>query len=584
MNRQSRALLTILVVGVLFVPYYVYSRREPAPAPAASAADSPARGGALVASTRTDPRSFNRLVHAQIATELFSLLTQGRLVRINRATFEVEPWLAERWQTSADGRTFTLSLRDGLSWSDGAPFTSADVVFTFQALYDPRTASPLVSALTIGGQPVSVSAPDPRTVVVTYAAAFGPGVRALDLVPIFPKHRLEGSLKDGTFAKAWPADLSPSELVSLGPFVLTQYQPAQRMVFERNPRFWRRDDRGIELPYADRVTIEIVPDQDAEIVRLQAGQTDFMQQALRSSDVETLRPLEARGQVQIVELGVSLDVDHFLFNLRPGKWAKDPRASWLTRRELRQAISHGVDREALANTVFLGAAVPVHGPVSPGNQRWFWPSIPRYPYDVTKARGLLTSIGLTNRDQDEWVEDAQGNEARFTLLTFRGNTTLERGATVLRDDLRRLGIAVDVVALEPNTVQQRILDGDFETALIQFTASDPDPAMSKDFWLSSGSAHFWNPAQPSPATEWERQIDDLMTRQAATVDEAERRRLFNDVQRIFSEQLPIINFAAPRIYIGTSARLMNLAPALARPPLTWSVDTLAIRGAAGATP
>ncbi len=160
---------------------------------------------------------------------------------------------------------------------------------------------------------------------------------------------------------------------------------------------------------------------------------------------------------------------------------------------------------------------------------------------------------------------------------------LERGAAVVRDDLQKVGIAVDLVPLETNSVQQRVLGGDFETAFIQFTFSDPDPALSKDFWLSTGSSHFWNPAQSTPATEWEREIDELMAKQSSTVDEGERQKLFNDVQRILADNLPIIYFAAPRVFIGTSARLINLTAALTRPPVMWSVDTLAVTPAATTT-
>jgi peptide/nickel transport system substrate-binding protein len=577
-NRHSRPLLTIVIVGAILIPYWLLSRDAPRPASTVMApAIRPTAGGSIVASTRTDPRSFNRIVQPELATELFAFLTQGRLVRINRATQDLEPWLAETWDVSADGRVYTLMLRQGITWSDGTPFTASDVLFTFEALYDPRSASPLASALTIGGKPLRVDAPDAHTVVVTYPEVFGPGIRLLDNVPILPRHKLQDALTAGTFAKAWPADTPPADLVSLGPFVLRQYQPGQRLVFERNPHYWRRDEWDVQLPYADRLTLELVPDQDAELLRLQAGQIDFMQQALRATDVETLRPLEARGALQIIELGVSLDADSLVFNLRPEKWATDRRASWLSRKEFRQAISHAVDREGFADTVYLGAAVPVHGPVTPGNTRWFWPSIPRYAFSPDSARALLRDIGLINRDGDEWLEDADGNEARFTVLTFRGNTALERSAAVLRDELRRVGVAVDVVALEANLVRQRVVGGDFDAAFVQFQASDPDPAMSKDFWLSSGSNRFWNPGQLSPATDWEREIDTLMNRQVTTLDEDARKALFNEVQRIFSENLPILHFAAPRVYIGASTRVSNLQPSLLRPPLLWSADSIASR-------
>jgi peptide/nickel transport system substrate-binding protein len=580
-NRQSRAALTILIVAAILVPYWLLNRDRTPPPSALIGRDEapiPTRGGSAVASTRTDPRSFNRLVHSQIATEIVSLLTQGRLVRIDRVTQELEPWLAERWEVSADHLTFTLTLREGLVWSDGTPFTSGDVVFTFAALYDPRTQSSVASALRPGGQPLSVAAPDPRTVIITFPTVYAPGIRILDNLPMFPKHKLEGALVSGAFAKAWMADTPPSELVSIGPFSLTEYVPAQRLVFDRNPHFWRKDERGVQLPYLDRLTIELVPDQDAEVVRLQSGQTDFMQQALRAPDLATLRPLELDGRLRVEELGVSPEADAFVFNLRPEKWAPDPRGGWLQRKEFRQALSHAVDREAFADAVYLGTAVPIHGPITPGNKEWFWPSVPRYEFSREKARGLLDGLGLSNRDRDEWLEDERGNEARFTALVFRGNTVLERSATVVREDLRQIGVAVDIVPLEPNSIFQRIVDGDFEAAFVQFTGNSGDPANVKDFWLSRGGSHLWHIGQKAPATEWERQIDELMARQSATLDMAERKRLFNDVQRLFAENLPILYFAAPRVYIASSARLINLYPALTRPEIIWSADTLAIRG------
>ena len=122
----------------------------------------------------------------------------------------------------------------------------------------------------------------------------------------------------------------------------------------------------------------------------------------------------SRASCKLIELGVSVDPDSFFFNLRSPYWAKDPRRDWITRKEFRQAISHAIDREAFANTVFLGAGVPIWGPVTPGNQHWFSPNVPRYGYSLERAKEILAGLGLTNRDADEWLEDAKGTEARFT--------------------------------------------------------------------------------------------------------------------------------------------------------------------------
>ncbi len=537
---------------------------------------APTRGGTLTAALRSEPRTFNRYVLGNIPADLFALLTQDRLVRVNRSTHQVEPSLAERWDTSEDGRTFTLALRRDVQWSDGTPFSSADVAFSFAALYDPTVQSVLRATLSVGGKPIGVSVPDAHTVVLTFAAPFGPGIQVLDNLPMLPKHKLEAALTAGTFAQAWTAATPPEELVGTGPFRLLRYEPGQRLVFERNPHYWRTAADGTALPYLDQLVLEIVPDQNAEIVALQSGRVDMLQQAHRPGDLAALRASVDEGRVRMLEVGVSTDVDAFFFNLRASHWAGDPRASWITRRELRQAISHAVDRERFAETVFLGAAVPVWGPVTPGNDEWFSPNLPRYPYSIERASALLEELGLRNRDDDPWLEDENGHEARFTVITFRGNLVLERESALLADELSKVGIAVDVVPLEANALVDRMLKGDFEAIYFSYLASHLDPALSQDFWLSSGPAHIWNIGQATPATPWEAEIDELMRRQSASTDPAERRRLFVDVQRVFAEHLPALYFAAPRLYMGVNSRVINLTPAVLRPHLLWAADTIAV--------
>src|SRR5687767_15861044 len=114
-----------------------------------------------------------------------SLLTQARLVRVNRATDLLEPALAESWEASADGRTQTLRLRKGVTFSDGAPFTSADVLFSFAVAYD-APGSQLADSVMAAGQRLEITAPDPSTVVLRFPTTFAPGVRVLDSLPILP--------------------------------------------------------------------------------------------------------------------------------------------------------------------------------------------------------------------------------------------------------------------------------------------------------------------------------------------------------------------------------------------------------------
>ena len=584
MNRQSRALLSVLLLGfIAFMGWRWWSGQQDHADQATEIvfSDVSTRGGVLTSSLRSEPRTFNRWVDRNFPPELISQLTQSKLIRINRSTQEIEPALAQSWIASPDNQTFTLTLREA-DWSDGTPFTSADVLFTFKAVYDPKVNSVLASALLVGGQPLAVTAPDAHTVVIKYPGPFGPGIAMLDNLSIAPKHKLAAALTAGTFAQAWGVATPVNELVSLGPFVLSRYEPGQRLVFDRNPHSWKKDASGAALPNLDQLILEVVPDQNAELVRLQAGQIDMLQQQVRPEDIATLRPMADQGKVKLLELGVGTDPDLFFFNLRPERWAKDPRGSWMARKEFRQAISHAVDREAFANTVFLGAGVPIWGPITPGNQKWFSPNVPRYGFSVDKAKALLAGLGLANRDADEWLEDEKGTEARFTLLTYRGNSSLERGSAVLREDLRPLGIAVDVVALEQGALTERMVKGDFEAIAFFFSSSNLDPAMNPDFWLSSGSAHIWNIGQASPATEWEKQVDGLMQKVMSGTDQAERKQFFDQVQKIFAENLPVIYFVAPRMYMGVSSRVGSMSPTILRPQLLWSADTLTV-SATGAT-
>jgi len=175
------------------------------------------------------------------------------------------------------------------------------------------------------------------------------------------------------------------------------------------------------------------------------------------------------------------------------------------------------------------------------------------------------------------VEDARGRPARFTLLTQKGRSDRERAVAVIRDQLKNIGLTVDVVMLDFLEVVKRIYGGNYEAIYLGAPATDVDPASNPDFWDSSGGQHFWNPAQKAPATDWERRIDALMERQIATIDEGERRKLFAEIQRIFAEHQPAVYFAAPHVFVATSSRVTNITPSLIPPQVLWAADTIQVR-------
>src|SRR5579863_6950600 len=295
LSRGFRILIGLVATITIVIAFWM-TRSKPSTVLKVSE-NEPSPGGKLVASFRAEPTTFNRLVASRAAEQLMTLLTQATLLRVDPVSHQVEPRLATTWTSSADKLTWTLKLRDGVEFSDGVPFTAADVVFTFDALYDPRLAS------------------DDRTVTLTFPSPFGPGLRVLDGLPILPRHKLAAALAAGRLRETWGRSTPPSDVVGLGPFVLAENTPGQALRFTRNPHYWATDDRGRALPYLDEVDIEIVPSQDAEMLRLESGDVDVPNDFIRPEDIAPLRALASKGQVSLNEGGVGVDPNALWFDL-----------------------------------------------------------------------------------------------------------------------------------------------------------------------------------------------------------------------------------------------------------------------------
>lgn len=548
---------------------------------AAAAAAQPLRspvagrwGGELNVSQRAEPRTLNPVTAIDTPSRELIRLFLSDLVHINRETLRTEPALADSWRVSADGRGISVRLRQGVRFSDGAPLTPADVVFSFQAYLDEKLASPQRDLLLVGGKPPVITTEGDRTIRFRFAEPYAPAERLFDSVFILPRHKLEAAYRAGQLAAAWSV-ASGADLAGAGPFRLVSYQPGERAVFERNPHYWKTGAAGRVLPFLDRLQIRFLPDANAEALQFRGGALDLLTR-IPAPAFRALQAALPAGEYQFHDAGTSLEYHFLFFNLNTAPPLPDgvaARQRWFRDPAFRSAVSLAVDREAILRLVFAGKAAPLWQPVGSAQGDWAHPALPKPPRDVEAARRLLERAGFRWNSGGALL-DAAGGEVTFSIVTNAANAQHRQIATLLEQDLRALGIRLQVVPLEFRSLVDRILrTRDYDAAIMALAAGDADPGPEASVWLSSGRSHFWN-LDPARLEPWEREIDELMRRQMTAVNRAERRRIYHRVQEIARRELPLICLASPNILTAARASLRNLRRNVLPPYALANADEL----------
>lgn len=527
------------------------------------------RGGRLVAALRAEPRTFNPVVATDAPSKEVIWRTAADLIHINRETQRTEPALATRWQVSKDGLHYTLDLRRDVRFSDGDPFDADDVVFSFAAYQDEKVDAPQRDLFIVGGKPIVVRKLGPYSVAVDLAAPYAAAERLFDSVAMLPKHRLEGAYKEGRLSTAWGIDTAPADVVGLGPFRLKDYRPGDRVVVERNPYYWKKDSAGVALPYLDDITWRVIPTDEAQVVRFQSGELDLLTR-VAPQHVTTVSARATAAGYAVRDLGASLEYNFLFFNLAADK----QRLPLVQDVRFRLAISVAIDRAGIARLVFGGRATPIWGHVTPGNRLWINRTIATPPQSAERARALLRDAGC-RWAADGSLLDPSGQPVTLTLLAAAGNSVMTETATIIQADLKAVGIRVQIATLEFRALLDRVLKTrDYDAALLRLGTGDVDPNGEMNVWPSDGATHLWNPGRETPATPWEAEIDRLMTQQLSTVDAVRRKALYDRVQAIVAEQLPIVPLVSPNLVVAAKSGLGNLRPAVLDHYLLWNADEL----------
>lgn len=508
-------------------------------------------GGTLQFAIRSEPRTLRPLLVSEEPSEVVRYLTHGVLLRTNRVTQEYEPNLAAGWKVSRSGHAITFELRKGVRFSDGTPFSAADVAFTMKALEDPELRSSVADAFRRKDGRITVTVHSPYSVTIAFPTPVAGIVRLFDELPILSA---TSPLKD---------------MAGLGPFTVSERKAGQYLHLTRNPHYWKMGPGGRRLPYLDAIRLEIQQNREAEMLRFRRGELHLVNKL----DAELYERLAAEDPRVAHDAGPSLETEQMWFNQVPDAPLAAHKKAWFRSQAFRNAVSQAINRQDVARVVYRGLAIPAIGPVSPANQVWVNRKLKARPHDPAAALARLAADGF--RMQDGRLTDRGGNAVEFSLITNSGNTARARIAALIQQDLKRIGIELRITTLDfPSLIERISRTYQYDACLLGLVNVDLDPIGQMNVWLSSSSTHQWNPSQKEPATPWEADLDRLMTAQAATVDTQQRKALFDRVQQIVWEQEPFIYLVYKNSLAAVSSRLQGVEVGTFHPQTFWNIDEI----------
>lgn len=533
-------------------------------------------GGQLVVVQRAEPRTLNPVIALDAPSKEVLRPTIGDLVHINRETQATEPALAKSWKVSPDGQRYTLALREGIRFSDGDPFDADDVVFSLDVYLDPKVGSTNRDFLIIEGEPIKYRKVDRYTIELTLSKAYAAAERIFDSIAILPRHLLEKTYKEGRFTEVWGLTATAQQMAGLGPFRFREYVPGERVVLERNPEYWKADSAGNRLPYLDRLVFVFTPSEDAQVVRFQSGEADIVTR-IGAANFDVLSRSRT-SDYELFDVGASLEYSFVFFNLNElgngGPAAISRKQAWFRDTRFRQAVSLAIDRDGIARLVYRGRATPLSGHVPPGNKRWVDGSLPRPTRSVERARALLRESGFSWNSEGALV-DKKGQTVEFSIATNSSNAQRVQMAAILQEDLKQVGMRVSVVTLEMRALLDRVMTtSEYEACVLGLGGGDVDPNSELNLWLSTGPTHLWALRQGKPAPAWEAEIDSLMRQQLTVVEFTDRKKMYDRVQRLVFEHLPIIPLVSPNVLVGARKGLGNFRPTVLDPHALWNVEQL----------
>ncbi|HET6612586.1 MAG TPA: ABC transporter substrate-binding protein [Kofleriaceae bacterium] len=506
---RARAIIPILACTLVLG----CERTEPSSAkPAAETASDSSHQGGHVVLPSVEPRFLNPVLATRF-NRVGPLIFEG-LVDIG-PKLEPVPRLAESWKVTDGGKTLTFTLRKGVTWHDGKPFSSADVKFTFDAIR--RVPQSVWKAYMAGVS--SVETPDPQTVVVHYEKPYAPALKTWT-VGILPAHVFgTGKITDS------PANRQP---IGTGPYKLSRWELGKMILLSANESWW------YGRPNID--TVEIAFGTDDAVEKLKARKLDFAQ----IRDIRTWREMQDPA---VREDFASTSAVEASFRTIAWNTTKAP----FNDPKVRIALTCALNRGRVIEDVLLGQARPLSAPFFP-NMFGADPSIAPYPFDLEKAKKLLDEAGVTAK------EDGTRFSIKLIIPKSYDDRAAKEGIAIFRRDLDTLGIDLQAEFLPTKELFEHITSRDFDAMYFGWLPdiSDPDPYALLHSSQIGTAANFAGFSDP--------EIDKLLEAARSTVSRDERKAIYHKVHALFHAQVPYTMLYAPVSHYAWNRRLHGVNP------------------------
>jgi peptide/nickel transport system substrate-binding protein len=494
------------------------------------AAGPPAYGDTFVRASIGDIGGLIPSLTSDLPSHEVGALIYDGLVKTDK-DLNLAPAMAASWTYSRDCLQLTFKLRRDVKWHDGRLFTADDVVFTYQAMIDPKTPAPFKEGFLLVKD---VEALDPYTVRVRYDKPYARAVETWD-TDMLPKHLLQSFVAAGTLRESpqnsWP--------VGTGPYRFQEWKPGEKVVLVANPDFYEG------RPYLSRIVYRVIPSQATIFLELKVGGVDYVNtltgiQYARQTEYPAFRKAYHKYRYP------ASDYTYLGFNL------KDPR---FADKRVRQAFAHAINKQELIDGVRLGLAREATGPIRPGT--WaYTKDVKRFDYDPEKAKALLAEAGWKDRDGDGIVEDRDGKPFTLTIRTNQGNHERKEIVEIIQQRLKDIGVQADIQLIEwAAFIKEFVKPRRFELVVLGLgTGTDPDQFV---VWHSSQRG----PDQMNRSGYANPEVDQLLEAGRRSCVQKDRIRDYHRMQQILAEDLPVIFLYYRDALPVVSSRIRGVSPA-----------------------